>query len=192
MLRLNLARIARIDRDFEARPAPFLRGFVRCERFGFDRRWRPKRRRLPSGRKTDATARANAAIGKVCAVPSRDRTYRRPSPPPERPQPGLVLFYPRQVAGLSPYPYRLPRNSQPRKQKDPRAVTFGDLMFERSPPRALFRTPYRKRIGIGSPAGMAPGLTTSAGLSHSIVSVDDAGRRPVKRLELIMQPLRRL
>src|ERR1700722_15920165 len=39
MLRLNLARIARIDRDFEARPAPFLRGFVRCERFGFDRRW---------------------------------------------------------------------------------------------------------------------------------------------------------
>ena len=65
-------------------------------------------------------------------------------------------------------------------------------IFSDIPPGALFRTPYRKRIGIGSPAGMAPGLTTSAGLSHSIVSVDDAGRRPVRRLELIMQPLRRL
>jgi hypothetical protein len=87
---------------------------------------------------------------------------------------------------------RKPKSMHVSKERLPPRRNVKRSIFSDIPPGALFRTPYRKRIGIGSPAGMAPGLTTSAGLSHSIVSVDDAGRRPVRRLELIMQPLRRL
>ena len=71
----------------------------RAWRGGFGQK-RLKRRRFPSDRNRTHGPSQCRDFGKVCAVPSRDRPYRRPQPPPQPPSPRLIRLYQRHLSAF--------------------------------------------------------------------------------------------